>query len=509
MFPQPGVTLNLSTSKTCTMICYQIASTDSTVLFPSGYSREIELYNVKVYGVNSNLSLDVAYDKYASETSFQFVYSNLCTTLLNKVGTENNSTETYQLEMLNPGLYLFRAKDAYGDGMLNTFGYTIKHTDGQVVERILGNFGRGFDRWFYSSGVAAEGYVIAGEGAEHGSVEGSDTVAAGDTVVLTAIPDEGYHFVGWESSTMQSNDNPLTIVASPTIGHVILRALFEINTYRVSSNALRIDDKSFVPINNETYEHGQSVAIMALPQGNSVFSGWSNGQTVNPYQFTIVSDTTVNAIYNEAGRDTVHVFDTIVIRDTINHYVYDTTHLVHIDTLHHYQYDTTRVFDTLVVTHYDTTHFTHTLYDTTNTVQTVYDTTHAYHTLYDTTAVTHYVFDSTFVYDTTTVTHYVFDSTWVFDTVYLFDTIHLHDTVYVEVQGIEDAAATSVRIYTNHTEIVVEGAEGLPVSLYDINGRKLDEADEGFGVVRFNAPASGTYLLRIGSRLTRKVVVVR
>ena len=92
---------------------------------------------------------------------------------------------------------------------------------------------------------------------------------------------------------------------------------------------------------------------------------------------------------------------------------------------------------------------------------------------------------------------------------YLFDTIHLHDTVYVEVQGIEDSTAMSVRIYTNRAEIVVEGAEGLPVSLYDIHGRKLDEVNESFGAARFYAPASGAYLVRVGERTVKKVVVVR
>ena len=81
---------------------------------------------------------------------------------------------------------------------------------------------------------------------------------------------------------------------------------------------------------------------------------------------------------------------------------------------------------------------------------------------------------------------------------------------FESIEGISDVEeAMSVRIYTNHTEIVVEGAEGLPVSLYDIHGRKLDEADEPSDTARFHAPASGTYLVRVGERTVRKVVVVR
>jgi len=58
-------------------------------------------------------------------------------------------------------------------------------------------------------------------------------------------------------------------------------------------------------------------------------------------------------------------------------------------------------------------------------------------------------------------------------------------------------------------QIVVEGAENNEVVLYDVTGRVLARKRDDGQPIRFEAPASGSYLIRIGNLPARRVVVIR
>lgn len=117
------------------------------------------------------------------------------------------------------------------------------------------------------------------------------------------------------------------------------------------------------------------------------------------------------------------------------------------------------------------------------------DTVHV--TVYDTVHVT--------VYDT--VVRYV-------DSVYC-DTLIVHDTIVLDPQvGLERVEATPLRVYLSPDGIVVEGAAaGELVSLYDMQGRLLEQRVATGGKTMLPAPARGVYLLRAGTRAGRKMVV--
>ncbi len=96
------------------------------------------------------------------------------------------------------------------------------------------------------------------------------------------------------------------------------------------------------------------------------------------------------------------------------------------------------------------------------------------------------------------------------------DTVYIHDTIYVDPNGIEDVQTVEARIFQRDGQIVVEldeGSESLDVQVYDVVGRLLatrqGEDVHGGTPLRFDVPASGVYLVRIGDRAARKVVVVR
>ena len=133
------------------------------------------------------------------------------------------------------------------------------------------------------------------------------------------------------------------------------------------------------------------------------------------------------------------------------------------------------------------------------------------------------ILDTVFIHDTVyihdTINNYFHDTVnnYIYDTIYLnryiFDTIYIHDTIYVGGNAIDDVMTIDAKIYVHDGQIVVEGADGMPVMLYDATGRLLatrkSEEMHGGTPVQFNVPASGTYLIKVGNYPACKVVVIR
>lgn len=111
-----------------------------------------------------------------------------------------------------------------------------------------------------------------------------------------------------------------------------------------------------------------------------------------------------------------------------------------------------------------------------------------------------------YIHDTTIVNHYATDTLWLHDTVFVHDTIYIHDTIVV---GVDEVDAINAKIYTNHGQIVVDGAENNTVWLYDVNGRILATKQDEYSPLHFDVPTIGTYLVKIGNHPARKVVVIR
>lgn len=276
-----------------------------------------------------------------------------------------------------------------------------------------------------------------------------------------------------------------------------------------------------------------SIAIIsATPYYGYLFTQWSDGNNDNPrtVYLTNPSQQFIAQFSRNPGEpDTVYIHDTTIIT---NH-IHDTTYLpiyLHdtipmIEYLHDTIYLPQYIHDTAIVNHYfhDTIYLPQYIHDT--TIVTELDT--AYITLHDTTIVNHYLHDTIYlpqyIYDTVfislidTITNMVHDTTLVtdtlwltlYDTVYVNDTIIIHDTVYVPQDGIGDVETLNAKVYAHGGQIVVEGAEGNRVTLYDVTGRALATKRDDSSLLCFDAPASGTYMIKIGDYPARKVVVVR
>ena len=76
--------------------------------------------------------------------------------------------------------------------------------------------------------------------------------------------------------------------------------------------------------------------------------------------------------------------------------------------------------------------------------------------------------------------------------------------------GVNEVETVNAKIYTRNGQIVVEGADGNRVWLYDMNGRVLAiREDVHWGTpLQFDVPSSGTYMIKIGNHPARKVVVI-
>lgn len=76
---------------------------------------------------------------------------------------------------------------------------------------------------------------------------------------------------------------------------------------------------------------------------------------------------------------------------------------------------------------------------------------------------------------------------------------------FVATQGIDDVPTNAIIVCALGGQIVVETELKEEISIYDIVGRKVDCGHK----TRFDVPASGVYLVKIGTLPTQKVVVVK
>lgn len=346
---------------------------------------------------------------------------------------------------------------------------------------------------------------------EHGSARVVTQPSCGnDTATVSATAeDERWHFSHWSDGSTQ---NPYTLVLN---GDSTLTAYFSIDSANVTASAANPRMGSVVGGGNAPVNG--TITLTAVPSGNNIFLCWSNGVTDNPYTLTATTDTVLSAMFT--------VQDTLILHDTvyINKYIHDTTFVnnyVH-DTL--IQYVNQYIHDTTFVNNYvhDTLiqYVNHYVHDTVFVNNYVHDTVRITTQLIDTTIVNLNRFDTVVmnVYDTTIINNFQYDTmifnTYIYDTVYVsaryYDTIFVHDTVYITEEGIGDIETLNAKVYFNRGQIVVEGSDGNTVTLYDVTGRVLATKQDYYAPLRFDAPATGTYMIKIGKFPARKVVVVR
>lgn len=332
-----------------------------------------------------------------------------------------------------------------------------------------------------------------------------------ENVTIDANAISGYHFAGWKNMNGTDTIPYKEYSFIPTKNETFM-AIFESDDLIPS----RVDTVINYVRKDSIIVDTQHVSLeVHVPV--TVYDTTKVPVTVNVYDtiFNVtnvdVTDTTIIPVYQT---QTVITYDTVietrvVTRDSIvvnevvvNNPVYrDTVIYVtsyqpqYVDTII-YNYINQPVYHYVDTTIYNPVYIDVPYYDTVivniDTVYTICTTDTIINTVVDT--VINNVHDTTIVYS--------------YDTIYLpvYDTVYIHDTVYV---GINDAAQNdNINVYQSGNQIVVNGTEGNVVRLFDAVGRMLATKQDPYGEVYFEAPATGTYLVKVGNYQAKRIVVV-
>ena len=114
----------------------------------------------------------------------------------------------------------------------------------------------------------------------------------GNTAVLTATPNEGYEFTGWNDG---NTENPRTVtVTSDTTFMAIFTEAGTTPTITVTVNDATMGSATYTL-------DGNTAVLTATPNEGYEFTGWNDGNTENPRTVIVTSDTAFVAIFTTNG----------------------------------------------------------------------------------------------------------------------------------------------------------------------------------------------------------------
>ena len=148
-----------------------------------------------------------------------------------------------------------------------------------------------------TANFAIDSYTVDATAGGNGSVSGSGTYDYSETCTLVAIPEKGYHFVGWEENgtTVSENANYRFSVT----GNRKIKAVFEINMYTVTyknDDGTILQEGEFPWGSTASYQHMANPTKKPTVQFTYTFAGWDNKDTLvtKDLTFTAVYTSTVN-----------------------------------------------------------------------------------------------------------------------------------------------------------------------------------------------------------------------
>ena len=121
----------------------------------------------------------------------------------------------------------------------------------------------------------------------------------GTNLIAKANPNQGYKFSHWNDG-ISANPRGITVESN-----IILRAYFESEnttqpmTYTVSVSSANTSMGAVS--GGGQYEEGETATVTATPKSGYKFTKWSNGSTVNPYSFTVTSNVSLTAYFEQSS----------------------------------------------------------------------------------------------------------------------------------------------------------------------------------------------------------------
>ena len=401
---------------------------------------------------------------------------------------------------------------------------TIVRCDSTVVVQATTNYGYHFDHW--STGNAANpdtitltgdstitayflpnSYTITANSGDTtmGSVLGGGTPEYLDTISLTATANYGYHFTQWSDG---NTCNPRTIVVTHDS---IFTAQFTYNQYSIT---LCVDTSIHGNCTGGgSYNYLSNRIIRANANYGYHFTHWNDGDTNNPRTISLTQDTSFTAYYAPNRY-------TLTLQSNNNH--------GQVSGGGEYDYLDTVTITATAEAHYHLVHWSDGNTDNSRQYVITEDVSLTAYFAIDTHTVTVQVndiargmvqaSDTEFVYGTpctvtaTAYSGYSFVG-WSNGAQYNPYTFAvLQDTsltaIFEETQGINDVDVDDIVIQVSDGHIIVLGAEGIDMSIYDMMGRRIaySNAAEEHDIPM---PTAGVYLVKVGTLPARKVVVIR
>lgn len=164
-----------------------------------------------------------------------------------------------------------------------SFKYFNRKTGAEIAVRQTVDFeAQAQIGWPGNPYVLEQQWYTVGTGApEGGHVEGGGTYGEGNEVTLTAVADEGYHFVEWADGT---KDNPYSFLASDDVDCI---PVFAPNVYKL---ICMVDGEEWQVLE---VEYGAEVTVPDGPEKEGhTFNGWENAPSTMPAR-----DVTVTGLY--------------------------------------------------------------------------------------------------------------------------------------------------------------------------------------------------------------------
>ena len=287
-----------------------------------------------------------------------------------------------------------------------------------------------------------------------GTVSASDSVAEGENFTATAYPNEGYHFVSWNNgSEVLSTGNPYTF---PVYADITLTAYFEADPVDTIYYTVTVNyDATMGTVTGEgRYEEGTVVTLRATANSGYHFVAWMNGSDVlastTDYTFTVNADVTLTAQFEA---NTVYYTVTGLANDSDMGYVTGSGP---------YEEGATA---SLTAQAYEGYHFVN--WSNGETTPTI---------------------SFTVTGDVTYIAYFAPNDT---------------------PQGIDETDMSNVTIYSADSRIIVRGAEGMDVNVYDINGRTINSQVNAGEIIEFRMATTGVYLVKVGNAPAKRILVVR
>ena len=283
----------------------------------------------------------------------------------------------------------------------------------------------------------------------------------------------------------------------------VLTAGFAKNSYTVEVNS---SDPTIGFVNGGgVFDYLDTIVLTATAISPYHFVRWNDGNTQNPRQYVVTSNALQTAIF---GIDT---FSVTLNVDSLTHgtctgfgnYPYGSAATVVAVPYSGYQFShwsdgsTFNPYTFAVVNNVQLTAFFYEKGTPFQDTLIVHDTVYIDIPVHDTTYIT--LTDTLYLTET--------DTLWLHDTIYLPQ--YIHDTIYITQEGIDGTEWSAAKVYSSHGQVIVDGANGNIVTLYDVNGRMIATKRDEYAPLHFDVSASGAYMLKIGNHPAHKVVVIK